>query len=228
MKEHLLSENINGVDGFVFDLGLSSPQIDEKERGFSFMSDAALDMRMDKNGKLTAKDVVNNYSLDELTRIFREYGEEDFSRPIAKNIVSSRENKPIETTMELVKIIEESVPKKYFVTKHPERQIFQAIRIEVNNEIKPLYDTVLNSIECLKENGRLCIITFHSLEDRAVKNAYIEAQGKCTCPKDLPYCVCGAKSFGKIMNKKPIIATEEEQEENSRSKSAKLRIIERL
>ena len=156
-----------------------------------------------------------------------EYGEERFSRQIAKNICKQRKEKEIRTTKELVDIIEKSIPKKFQNDGHPAKRTFQAIRIEVNNEIKPLYNTVLNSIDCLKPGGRLVIITFHSLEDRAVKNAYIEAKGKCTCPKDLPYCVCGAKSLGEIITKKPIIATDEEIEENSRSKSAKLRIFER-
>ena len=182
-------------------------------------------MRMDKTQKLTAKEIVNTYSEEELANIIYEYGEERFSRKIAKNICEYRKQKEIETTKQLVEIIEKSIPKSK--DGHPAKRTFQAIRIEVNNEIKPLFNTVKKSIDCLNDKGRLCIITFHSLEDRAVKNAYIEAQGKCTCPKDLPYCVCGAKSFGKIINKKPIIATEEEQEENSRSKSAKLRIFEK-
>ncbi|MGN1300106.1 MAG: 16S rRNA (cytosine(1402)-N(4))-methyltransferase RsmH, partial [Clostridia bacterium] len=171
--------------------------------------------------------VVNNYDEERLANIIYEYGEEKFSRNIAKNICKYRQNKQIETTEELVHIIENSIPKAKQKDGHPAKRTFQAIRIEVNNEIKPLYDTILKSIECLNENGRLCVITFHSLEDRAVKNAYTEAQGKCTCPKDLPYCVCNYKSFGKIINKKPIEATENEKTQNSRSKSAKLRIFER-
>ncbi len=199
--------------------------MDERNRGFSYLGENELDMRMDKTQKLTAKEIVNTYSEEELANIIYEYGEERFSRKIAKNICEYRKQKEIETTKQLVEIIEKSIPKSK--DGHPAKRTFQAIRIEVNNEIKPLFNTVKNSIDCLNDKGRLCIITFHSLEDRAVKNAYIEAQGKCTCPKDLPYCVCGAKSFGKIINKKPIIATEEEQEENSRSKSAKLRIFEK-
>ena len=187
-----------------------------------------LDMRMDKTQSLTAKKVVNTYSEEELANIIYEYGEERFSRQIAKNICIARKEKEIETTEELVKIIEKSMPAFAKKEGHPAKRTFQAIRIEVNNEIKPLYNTARKCIELLKNEGRLCIITFHSLEDRAVKNAYVDAQGKCTCPKDLPYCVCGAKSEGKIINKKPIIATEEEQEENSRSKSAKLRIFEKI
>ena len=216
---------IDKVDGIMLDLGVSSYQLDERNRGFSYLGENELDMRMDKTQKLTAKEIVNTYSEEELANIIYEYGEERFSRKIAKNICEYRKQKEIETTKQLVEIIEKSIPKSK--DGHPAKRTFQAIRIEVNNEIKPLFNTVKNSIDCLNDKGRLCIITFHSLEDRAVKNAYIEAQGKCTCPKDLPYCVCGAKSFGKIMNKKPIIATEEEQEENSRSKSAKLRIFEK-
>ena len=228
LKETLEKENILKVDGFLFDLGFSSPQIDDAKRGFSFKLNAPLDMRMDTQNSLTAKDVVNNYSEEELANIIFEYGEERFARNIARNICKAREEKLIETTSELVKIIEESIPKSKQKDGHPAKRTFQAIRIEVNNEIKPLYNTVLNSIDVLKENGRLCIITFHSLEDRAVKNAYTEAQGKCTCPSELPYCVCNYESFGKIINKKPIVASEEEKERNSRSKSAKVRIFERL
>ena len=225
IKEILEKLNIEKVDGILLDLGVSSYQLDERNRGFSYLGENELDMRMDKTQKLTAKEIVNTYSEEELANLIYEYGEERFSRKIAKNICEYRKQKEIETTKQLVEIIEKSIPKSK--DGHPAKRTFQAIRIEVNNEIKPLFNTVKNSIDCLNDKGRLCIITFHSLEDRAVKNAYIEAQGKCTCPKDLPYCVCGAKSFGKIMNKKPIIATEEEQEENSRSKSAKLRIFEK-
>ena len=227
IKDILKDLEIEKVDGILLDLGVSSYQLDERNRGFSYLGSNELDMRMDKEQSLTAKDVVNNYSEEELANIIFEYSEERFARNIARNICKAREEKLIETTSELVKIIEESIPKSKQKDGHPAKRTFQAIRIEVNNEIKPLYNTVLNSIDVLKENGRLCIITFHSLEDRAVKNAYIEAQGKCTCPKDLPYCVCGYKSLGKIINKKPIEATEEEKQRNSRSKSAKLRIFER-
>lgn len=227
IKEILEELNIDKVDGILLDLGVSSYQLDERNRGFSYLGSNELDMRMDQTQSLTAKDVVNNYDEEKLANIIFEYGEEKFSRNIARNICKYRAEKVIETTDELVKIIEESIPKSKQKDGHPAKRTFQAIRIEVNNEIKPFYYTVLNSIECLKENGRLCIITFHSLEDRAVKNAYIEAQGHCTCPKELPYCVCNYKSYGKIINKKPIEATEQEKEENSRSKSAKLRIFER-
>lgn len=225
IKEILKELNIEKVDGILLDLGVSSYQLDERNRGFSYLGENELDMRMDKTQKLTAKEIVNTYSEEELANIIYEYGEERFSRRIAKNICEYRKTKEIETTKQLVEIIEKSIPKSK--DGHPAKRTFQAIRIEVNNEIKPLFKTIEDSIDCLKEGGRLCVITFHSLEDRAVKNAYIDADGKCTCPKDLPYCVCGAKSLGKIITKKPIVATKEEIEENSRSKSAKLRIFEK-
>ena len=227
IAEILESLDIKEVDGILLDLGVSSYQLDERNRGFSYLGNNELDMRMDKTQPLTAKKVVNTYSEEELANIIYEYGEERFSRQIARKICEYRKNKEIETTEELVNIIEKSMPAFAKKDGHPAKRTFQAIRIEVNDEIKPLYNTVRNCIKLLKPGGRLCIITFHSLEDRAVKNAYIDAQGKCTCPKDLPYCVCGAISEGKIINKKPIIATEKEQEENSRSKSAKLRIFEK-
>lgn len=227
IKEILLNLNIDKVDGILLDLGVSSYQLDEGKRGFSYMTDSALDMRMDKTATLTAKEVVNTYSEKELFSIISEYGEEKFARRIAANICEYRKNKQIETTGELVKIIEHSIPKSMQKDGHPAKRTFQAIRIEVNNEIEPLYRTVLDCIDVLKPGGRLCIITFHSLEDRAVKNAYLEAKGKCTCPSDLPYCVCGVKTLGNIINKKPIIAAADEMKNNSRSKSAKLRIFER-
>ena len=227
IKEILEELNIDKVDGILLDLGVSSYQLDERNRGFSYLGSNELDMRMDQTQSLTAKDVVNNYDEEKLANIIFEYGEEKFSRNIARNICKYRAEKTIETTDELVKIIEESIPKSKQKDGHPAKRTFQAIRIEVNNEIKPLFNTIKDSIDCLKDKGRLCVITFHSLEDRAVKNAYIEAKGKCICPKDLPYCVCGAKSLGEIITKKPIIATKEEIEENSRSKSAKVRIFEK-
>ena len=218
---------IEKVDGILLDLGVSSYQLDERERGFSYMSlDSMLDMRMDKSQNFSAKEVVNNYTEEELIKILYEYSEEKFARNIAKNICKYRNIKPIETTGELVKIIDESIPGFAKKDGHPAKKTFQAIRIEVNNEIKPLYNTVKESINLLNPEGRLCIITFHSLEDRAVKNAYIEAEGKCTCPKDLPYCVCGYKSYGKIITKKPIIPSDIEMRDNSRAKSAKLRVFE--
>ena len=224
----LSSINIEKVDGILLDLGVSSYQLDEVNRGFSYIGNSKLDMRMDKTQKLTAEDVVNEYSEERLADIIYKYGEERFSKLIAKNICEQRINKKIETTEQLVEIIKNSIPKSKQNDGHPAKRTFQAIRIEVNNELEPLYNTVLNSIKLLKEKGRLAVITFHSLEDRIVKEAFIEAEGRCTCPKDLPYCVCNYKSYGKILTKKPILPNLEEQTENSRSKSAKLRIFEKL
>lgn len=229
IDEIIKNLNIKGVDGILLDLGVSSYQIDEKTRGFTYMDDGPLDMRMDKSQKLTAEYIVNNYKEQDLARIIFEYGEEKFSRKIARNICEYRKNKKIETTGELVKIIEKSIPGKFREkNSHPAKRTFQAIRIEVNNEIEPLYNTIKNSITALNPKGRLCVITFHSLEDRMVKKAYVDAEGKCTCPKDLPYCVCGNVSLGKIITKKPILPTEKEMQENSRSRSAKLRVFEKI
>ena len=228
IKDILEDLEIEKVDGILLDLGVSSYQLDERNRGFSYMAEESeLDMRMDRTQSLTAKEIVNTYSEENLTRIIFEYGEEKFARNISKKICEYRKNKVISTTGELVKIIENAVPGFAKKDGHPAKRTFQAIRIEVNNEIEPLYNTVRNSIEVLKPKGRLCIITFHSLEDRAVKNAYQDAKGKCTCPPDLPYCICGAKSQGNIITRKPIIPTEDEQKENSRAKSAKLRVFEK-
>ena len=228
IKEILEDLNIEKVDGILLDLGVSSYQLDERNRGFSYLGENVLDMRMDKTQKLDAKIVVNNYKEEELAKIIYDYGEERFSRQIAKNICIERKKQEITTTKQLVDIIEKSIPAKFrSKDSHPAKRTFQAIRIEVNDEIKPLYQTVINSIDCLKPGGRLCIITFHSLEDRAVKNAYIDAEGKCICPPGLPYCACGAIKKGKIITKKPMLPTKEEMESNSRSKSAKLRIFEK-
>ncbi len=227
IKNILKELKIDKVDGILLDLGVSSYQLDEKNRGFSYLGENKLDMRMDKTQELTAKEVLNTYEEERLANLIYEYGEEKFSRKIARNICEYRKQKTLETTKELVEIIEKSIPKSKQKDGHPAKRTFQAIRIEVNNEIKPLYKTVKDCIDVLNPEGRLCIITFHSLEDRAVKNAYIEAKGKCICPKDLPYCVCGAEALGKIITKKPIVATNKEKEENSRSKSAKLRIFEK-
>ena len=227
IKELLQNIGIEKVDGILLDLGVSSYQLDERARGFSYMGDSLLDMRMDKTQELTAEIVINQYSEEKLAKIIDEYGEERFAKKIASNIVKERQINPIKTTMQLVEIIKKSIPLSKQNDGHPAKRTFQAIRIEVNNEIEPLKETVKQCVECLKEEGRLCIITFHSLEDRTVKQAYSDLEGKCTCPKDLPYCVCGYKSEGKVINKKPIIASKEEQEENSRSKSAKLRIFEK-
>ena len=227
IKNILEDLQIEAVDGILLDLGVSSYQLDEASRGFSYMQDAPLDMRMDKTSELTAEYVVNNYSEEELAKIIYEYSEEKFSRNIAKRICEYRKNKKIETTKELTEIIEKAIPGFAKKEGHPAKRTFQAIRIEVNDEIKPLYNTVKKCIEVLKQGGRLCIITFHSLEDRAVKEAFSDAAGKCTCPGDLPYCVCGYKSLGKVVTRKPILPTKEEMEQNSRSKSAKLRIFEK-
>ena len=227
IKTILEQLNIEKVDGILLDLGVSSYQLDERNRGFSYLGENSLDMRMDKTQELTAKIVINTYKEEELANIIYEYGEERFSRQIARNICKVRKEKEIDTTKQLVEIIENSIPKSKQKDGHPAKRTFQAIRIEVNNEIKPLYTTITNSIEALKSKGRLCVITFHSLEDRAVKKAFIDAKGKCICPSDLPYCVCGAKSLGEIITKKPILPSIEEIEENTRSKSAKLRIFER-
>lgn len=228
IKQILDDIGIEQVDGILLDLGVSSYQLDERNRGFSYLGENELDMRMDKTQSLTAKQVINTYTEEELANIIYEYGEERFSRQIARNICKYREEQEIKTTKQLVEIIEKSIPKSKQNDGHPAKRTFQAIRIEVNDEIKPLYNTVKDCIDCLKPQGRLCIITFHSLEDRAVKNAMIDAKGKCTCPSDLPYCVCGAKTLGNIITKKPIVASKEEQEVNSRSKSAKLRIFEKM
>ena len=228
IKQILTDIGIEKVDGILLDLGVSSYQLDERNRGFSYLGENELDMRMDKEQSLSAKEVVNTYTEEELANIIYEYGEERFSRQIARNICDYRKKQEIQTTKELVEIIEKSIPKSKQKDGHPAKRTFQAIRIEVNNEIKPLYNTVMDCIDCLKPQGRLCIITFHSLEDRAVKNAMLDAKGKCICPSDLPYCMCGAKSLGKIITRKPIVASLEEQEQNSRSKSAKLRIFEKI
>ncbi len=228
IKTLLNNLQIEKVNGILLDLGVSSYQLDERQRGFSYMGEAELDMRMDKTQGLTAKYVVNEYSQGELTKIIEQYGEEKFAKTIVSNIVKERAKKVIETTAELVEIIRKSIPISKQKDGHPAKRTFQAIRIEVNNEIKPLYNTINQCIECLESKGRLCVITFHSLEDRAVKEAFKQAEGICTCPSDLPYCVCGCKSEGKVINKKPITATKEELERNSRSKSAKLRIFEKI
>lgn len=229
IKTVLEDLKIGKVDGILLDLGMSSFQIDEGARGFSYMINSELDMRMDTTQELDAKTVVNTYKEEDLARILFEYGEEKFSKQIARNICEYRKNKRIETTFELVQIIEKRLPAFAKNSKgHPAKKTFQAIRIEVNNEIEPLYNTVVSCIRALKPGGRLCIITFHSLEDRAVKMAYTDALGKCTCPKELPYCVCNKEVLGKIVTKKPILPTEEEMNINSRSKSAKLRVFERI
>ncbi len=225
----LKQNDIDGVDGVLIDLGVSSYQIDNGERGFSYRFDAPLDMRMDKTQSLSAYNVVNDYSQDEIVKILFEYGEENFARNIARNIIKARENKKIETTLELVDIIEHSVPAKVLHKGGSvAKKTFQAIRIEVNGELLDL-DRVLNQmINSLNQGGRLVVLTFHSLEDRIVKNVFKEAQTGCICPKELPICVCHHKEIIKLVNKKPIVATAEELKINTRSSSAKLRIAEKL
>ena len=228
MKERLLELGVNEVDGILLDLGVSSPQIDNKERGFSFMQDARLDMRMDTRQELDAKKVVNEYSYEELKNIFYLFGEEKYAPNIARNIINYRKDKEINTTFELVKIIESSVPVKYFVKNHPERQIFQAIRIEVNSELNVLNNVLPDAISMLKKGGRLCVITFHSLEDRIVKKVFKKYSEIDPMVKGLPVIPEEYKPLIKLVNNKPITASDNEINENSRSKSAKLRIIERI
>ena len=223
-----IKKYIGEVDGILYDLGVSSPQLDTKERGFSFHNDATLDMRMDKSAKLSAKEVVNNYSAQELMNIFFKYGEEKYAKSIANKIVEYRKNKEIETTLELVDIISSSVPEKYKREHHPARKVFQAIRIYVNEEISELENAVRNAIDSLNVGGRLCIITFHSLEDRIVKEVFNEEAKSCICPPDFPTCVCGKKSRIKLVNRKPILPSDEELENNLRAHSAKLRVAEKI
>lgn len=228
MKEKLNELGIQKVDGILFDLGLSSPQIDNVNRGFTFMNDAPLDMRMDSSSEVDAKKIVNTYSLEDLTNIFYLYGEEKMSRVIAKKIVEMREKKVIETTRELVQIIESAVGAKYFNKNHPERQIFQAIRIEVNSELTVLKEVLPDAIDLLKENGRMSVITFHSLEDRIVKQLFKKMSEVDDLVKGLPVIPEEYKPLIKLINKKPILPSDKELKENSRSRSAKLRIIERI
>lgn len=226
IRQILEKLNISEVDGILLDLGVSSYQLDTPERGFSYMSDAPLDMRMDKRSPVTAADIVNGYSQSELTRILRLYGEEKFAANIAKHITAAREGGPIKTTGELVEIIKASIPMKVQKTMgHPAKQTFQAIRIELNRELGVLTDSLDDMIDLLAPGGRIAVITFHSLEDRIVKNIFKNAQDPCTCPPDFPVCVCGKVSKGKILTKKPIVPAEAEMQVNPRSKSAKLRIF---
>lgn len=229
MKEELHRIGVEKVDGIVLDLGVSSFQLDTPERGFTYRDEnAPLDMRMDDRQSLTAKDIVNGYSEMDLYRIIRDYGEDKFAKNIAKHIVQERAKKPIETTGELTEIIRASIPMKVQVTGgHPAKRTFQAIRIELNRELDVLRDSLDDMIDMLNPGGRLCIITFHSLEDRIVKSAFKKNENPCTCPPDFPVCVCGKVSKGCVVTRKPILPSEEELEYNSRSKSAKLRIFER-
>lgn len=221
--------NIDGFDGILLDLGVSSFQLDDRSRGFSYLADSEkLDMRMDQNSPLSAETVVNTYSEQDLKRILTTYGEERFASTIARNIVAERKKTPITTCGQLVKIIDKSIPEKFKHDGHPAKRTFQAIRIEVNGELTELYETVLTMARSLKKGGRLVILTFHSLEDRIVKQAYKELECDCICDKSLPICVCGKKKEGNIITKHPILATESELSVNSRSKSAKLRIYEKI
>lgn len=228
LKKKLEEEHITEIDGILFDLGVSSPQIDDASRGFSFMQEGLLDMRMDQTQKFTAKNVVNEYSKEDLVELFFSYGEEVKSKLIASEIVKSRSNKTIETTSELVEIILKAVGAKYFYQKHPERQIFQAIRIEVNHELQVLESVLPDAISLLKKGGRICIITFHSLEDRIVKRIFKKYSEVNEIFNGLPEVPSEYKPLIKIINKKPIVASQKELEENRRSKSAKLRIGERI
>ncbi len=224
IKDILESLGIEKVDGILMDLGVSSYQLDQGERGFSYMREAALDMRMNREEAFSAYNVVNEYSEDELFRILRDFGEEKFSRRIASRIVEKRKVKSVETTLELVKIIDECIPAKFKREGgHPAKRTFQGIRIEVNSELSILDRAIGDGIEALNKDGVMAIITFHSLEDRIVKNKFRDSVDPCKCPKDLPMCVCGKKPIIKLINKKPIEATKEELDNNSRSKSAKLR-----
>ena len=227
MKSKLHELGIDKVDGIVLDLGVSSYQLDTAERGFSYREDAPLDMRMDTRQKMTARDIVNDYTEADLYRVIRDYGEDKFAKNIAKHIVQARAVKPVETTAELSEIIRASIPMKFQKKSgHHAKRTFQAIRIELNRELDVLRDSLDDMIDLLNPGGRLCIITFHSLEDRIVKSAFRKNENPCTCPPDFPVCVCGKKSKGSIITKKPILPSEEELEYNSRSKSAKLRIFE--
>ena len=220
--------HIPAVNGILLDLGVSSYQIDNPERGFSYMHDVPLDMRMDQAESFTARDLVNGYSEAELTRILRDYGEERFASFIARRIVLARQEKPIGTTGELVEIIQKAIPMKYQkMGGHPAKRSFQAIRIELNHELSILEQCLGSLIECLAPGGRLAVISFHSLEDRIVKNAFRKAEDPCICPKNFPRCVCGAVSRGRVVTRSPILPSEEERESNSRAASAKLRVFER-
>lgn len=227
MKNALVQNGITGVDGIVLDLGVSSYQLDTEERGFSYRYDAPLDMRMDTRQKLTAQQIVNEYPEMELYRIIRDYGEDSFAKNIAKHIVKAREKAPIQTTFELNDIIKAAIPAKMRQNGHPSKQTFQAIRIECNRELEVLKNSLQDMIGLLNPGGRLCIITFHSLEDRIVKSAFKTAENPCTCPPEFPVCVCGKKPLGRVITRKPILPSEKELEENSRSKSAKLRVFEK-
>ncbi len=228
MKPRLHDIGVDKVDGIVIDLGVSSYQLDTAERGFSYRADAPLDMRMDQRQKTTARDIVNSYSEAELYRVIRDYGEDRFAKNIAKHIAAEREKGPIETTGQLNEIIRHAIPMKIQKTSgHPSKRTFQAIRIELNHELDVLMDSLEDMIDMLNPGGRICIITFHSLEDRIVKSLFRKSENPCTCPSHFPVCVCGRTPKGRVVTRKPILPSEEETQSNSRSKSAKLRIFER-
>ena len=228
MVEELRARGITKVDGILLDLGVSSYQLDNEERGFTYRTDAPLDMRMDQRQSQTAGDIVNGYEERELYRIIRDYGEDKFAKNIAKHIVAARQNGSIETTGQLTEIIRRAIPMKMQASGgHPAKRTFQAIRIELNRELDVLRDSLDGMIDLLDDGGRLCIITFHSLEDRIVKTIFRKNENPCTCPPEFPVCVCGKKPKGRVITRKPILPGEEEMEENPRSKSAKLRIFER-
>lgn len=220
--------DIEKVDGIMMDLGVSSYQLDEGDRGFSYMKDAPLDMRMNRDNKFSAYDVINTYSEKRLFDVIKDYGEEKFARRITQRIIEKREKESIKTTGELVEIIKKSIPKKFQTKGHPAKKTFQAIRIEVNKELDILNKAISDSVKFLNKGGRLSIITFHSLEDRKVKVKFKELENPCTCPPDFPICVCGKKPLIKIITKKPIEPSNDEKESNSRSKSAKLRVAQRI
>ena len=229
MPQVLADLGIHGVDGIVLDLGVSSYQLDTVERGFTYREDTVLDMRMDQRQTKTARDIVNDYTETELFHMIRDYGEDKFARNIAKHIVMAREKKPIETTGELNDIIRAAIPAKVRAKGgHPSKKTYQAIRIELNHELDVLKNTLDQMIDLLNDHGRICVITFHSLEDRIVKNIFNTTERPCTCPPSFPVCVCGKKSKGRVITRKPILPSEEELEVNSRSKSAKLRVFERI
>ena len=229
MKTRLMETGITSVDGILLDLGVSSYQLDDAERGFTYREeDAPLDMRMDQRQDYTAREVVNTCSVEELTRIIREFGEEKFAGKIARRIEEERKKGPIETTGQLTQIVKDAIPARARATgRHPARRTFQAIRIEVNGELRVLRESLDDMIDLLNPGGRICIITFHSLEDRIVKDAFRRAENPCICPPEFPVCVCGRKPKGRVITKKPILPSEEEMEQNPRSKSAKLRVFEK-
>lgn len=228
MRQELGKLGITSVDGVILDLGVSSYQLDEANRGFTYREDVPLDMRMDQRQTRTAKDIVNEYSEAELYRVIRDYGEDKFAKNIARHIVNARKEKTLETTGELIHVIKAAVPMKVrAVGGHPAKKTFQAIRIELNRELEVLQNSLEDMINMLNDGGRICVITFHSLEDRIVKNEFRRCEDPCICPKEFPVCVCGRKPKGKVITKKPIVPSEQELEENKRAKSSKLRVFER-